>query len=86
MYRLLNPKYIELYSRNPPNIAPIKLADKAAGTSVCFTNSLEKANPEKNKGIVNKITENNFTAISGRPAKLSVENTIPNTKDKAKRL
>ena len=51
-YKDLNPKYIELYSNNPPNIAPNILDDKAMPTDFSIDSSFEKANPEKKIGIV----------------------------------
>ena len=52
-YKNLNPKYIELYSTNPPNNAPSILEDKATEDDLIFFNSVEKAKPEKNTGKVN---------------------------------
>ena len=46
------PKYIELYSINPPNIAPNILDDKAIETVFSTESCLENANPEKKIGIV----------------------------------
>ena len=54
-YKKDNPKYIELYSKKPPNIAPNILDDKAFGTELIFNNSLEKARPENNIGNDKKI-------------------------------
>ncbi len=51
-YKDRNPKYIELYSRNPPSIAPSKFEESATATEVDLFSSVEKANPEKNKGSV----------------------------------
>ena len=46
--------YIELYSKNPPNIAPIKFEYKAIETVLVILISEEKANPEKKIGSVIK--------------------------------
>ena len=54
-YKNLNPKYIELYSTNPPNNAPNIFEDKATEEELSFLSSDEKARPEKKIGIVNKI-------------------------------
>ena len=55
-YKNRNPKYIELYSRKPPNIAPIRLLAIAPETSLLELNSVEKTIPEKNSGQVNTTT------------------------------
>ena len=52
MYNDLNPKYIALYSKQPPTIAPIIFEDKATITERAIFNSYENAKPEKNNGIV----------------------------------
>ena len=43
---------MELYSRNPPSIAPSKLEESAVATEVAFFSSEEKAKPEKKMGNV----------------------------------
>ena len=55
MYKLEKPKYIELYSRKPPTIAPKIFEDKAWETDCNFNNSLEKAMPENKIGSVSVI-------------------------------
>ena len=50
MYNDLKPKYIELYSKNPPIIAPIILEEKATVIDDDLFNSFENANPEKKIG------------------------------------
>ena len=47
-----NPKYIELYSRNPPSIAPSRFENMATATDLLLPSSAEKANPEKSRGSV----------------------------------
>src|SRR3989338_4190249 len=46
---------MELYSRNPPNMAPSKLEKKATPTSEALRSSAEKTNPEKKIGRVRMI-------------------------------
>ena len=62
-YKDLKPKYIELYSNKPPNIAPRILEDNAIPTNFSWDNCFEKAIPEKNIGTVkiagNKIFKKN---------------------------
>ena len=60
MYNDLKPKYIELYSKNPPNIAPRIFDDKAFGTELILFNSLEKASPENNRGKESIIGTNKY--------------------------
>ncbi len=55
IYKDPKPKYIELYSKNPPNIAPKIFADNAWDAELIFTISFEKAIPENKIGKVNKI-------------------------------
>ena len=55
IYKLEKPKYIELYSKKPPSIAPKILDDKACEIDCNFNNSLEKAIPENRIGSVNII-------------------------------
>ena len=43
MYNDLNPKYIALYSKQPPTIAPIIFEDKATITERAIFNSYEKS-------------------------------------------
>ena len=50
MYNDLNPKYIELYSKKPPIMAPIILEENATVIDGDLFNSFENANPEKNIG------------------------------------
>ena len=54
IYKDPKPKYMELYSKNPPNIAPSMLADKACDAELIFKISLENAIPEKRIGNVSK--------------------------------
>ena len=54
-YKNLNPKYIELYSNNPPNKAPKIFEDKATDEEFNCFNSEENAKPEKKIGIVKNI-------------------------------
>ena len=56
---------MELYSNNPPTIAPNILQDKALAVDPYLTNSLENANPEKKTGKVNTIGIKNFKRIIG---------------------
>ena len=77
MYNDLNPKYMELYSRNPPKIAPSILDERATATDADFFNSEENANPEKNIGRVSNIVINilllfrektsGFTKVTNNP-------------------
>jgi len=46
---------MELYSRNPPSIAPNRFEERATATEADFLNSAEKANPEKKRGSVSTI-------------------------------
>ena len=62
-YKNLNPKYIELYSTNPPNNAPNIFEDKATEEELSFLSSDEKARPEKKIGIVNKIGFKTFAKV-----------------------
>ena len=52
MYSDLKPKYIELYSINPPKIAPKILDDSAIETVFSIDSCFENAKPEKKIGIV----------------------------------
>ena len=54
IYNDLKPKYITLYSKNPPNIAPIKFEYRMTEIDIVFFTSCENAKPEKNKGNVKK--------------------------------
>ena len=49
-YKKESPKYIELYSKKPPNIAPKIFDDNALGTEFNLNNSFENANPENKIG------------------------------------
>ena len=49
-YKKENPKYIELYSKKPPNIAPKIFDDNALETEFNLNNSFENANPENKIG------------------------------------
>jgi hypothetical protein len=51
-YNERKPKNIELYSRNPPSMAPIKLDDSAVAIEFVRLISVEKIIPEKNSGRV----------------------------------
>ena len=55
MYKELKPKYIELYSKKPPNMAPKILADKACEVDFIFNISFENAIPENSIGDVNNM-------------------------------
>ena len=52
-YKDENPKYIELYSKNPPSIAPRIFADIACEAEFNFDNSFENAIPENKIGEAN---------------------------------
>ena len=65
MYKNLNPKYIELYSSNPPTIAPRILHERALAVEPQDNSSLENARPEKKTGKVNIIGTKNFKYIVG---------------------
>ena len=54
-YKDLKPKYMELYSKNPPNIAPIKFECRIVDIGIFLLISFENANPEKNKGNVKNM-------------------------------
>ena len=43
---------MELYSRNPPSIAPSRFEERATAIEEDFFSSVEKANPEKKRGSV----------------------------------
>ncbi len=60
IYKDDKPKYIELYSKKPPNIAPRIFEDKAFGTELILFNSLENASPENNKGKDSIIGTNKY--------------------------
>ena len=62
----LKPKYIELYSRKPPSIAPSIFEEKATVTEDVFFNSFENANPEKKMGKVSITVIINLFMFSGR--------------------
>ena len=51
-YKNLKPKYIELYSRKPPSIAPSRLADNAPPIVTDLASSDENTNPENRIGSV----------------------------------
>jgi len=51
-YNDLKPKYIELYSINPPKIAPNIFEDSATPTWFSTDSSFENASPEKKIGTV----------------------------------
>ena len=61
IYKDPNPKYIELYSRKPPNIAPKIFADKACDVELIFKISFENAIPEKRIG---KVSNNGYIRLS----------------------
>ena len=50
MYKKDNPKYMELYSKKPPNMAPNIFAESALETEFILNNSFEKAIPENKIG------------------------------------
>ena len=66
MYNDLKPKYIELYSKNPPIIAPSIFEEKAIATEDDFFNSFENANPEKKMGKVNITIKRTLVKIRER--------------------
>ncbi len=53
-YKKRKPKYMELYSRNPPAIAPSRLDDKADGNDGQRLISVENTIPEKKTGTVRR--------------------------------
>jgi hypothetical protein len=76
-YKLRNPKYMELYSRNPPTMAPNRFEDRAAGTSLCWSNSLEKASPEKKRGAVSNAVSMILSRPRGKNVRLAPEMNMP---------
>ncbi len=62
-YKKENPKYIELYSKKPPNMAPKMFADNACEIEFNLNNSFENAKPEKSIGSA-KISGNNTLTMS----------------------
>lgn len=81
MYNDLNPKYMELYSRNPPKIAPSIFDESATATDADFFNSEENANPEKNSGRVNIIVINIWLLCRGKTSDFTKVNNNPNSND-----
>ena len=64
---------MELYSKNPPSIAPSKFEERAIPIDLDFFTSDEKANPEKKIGKV-KINGNKIFRIQKeKPLKLCIE-------------
>ena len=63
IYKNEKPKYIELYSRKPPNMAPKIFEDKACEIEFNLNNSFENAIPEKSIGSA-KISGKNTLLIS----------------------
>jgi len=82
MYNDLKPKYIELYSKNPPIIAPIILDEKATDKDDDYFNSFENANPEKKIGKVKITVISSLLAYSGKFSVLIKVNKNPHSKDK----
>ena len=81
MYNDLKPKYIELYSSNPPIIAPIILEEKATVIDDDLFNSFENANPEKKIGKdITKVIRNLFKT-SGIFSVLIKVNNNPHKRD-----
>jgi hypothetical protein len=76
-YRLLKPKYMELYSINPPSMAPIKFEERAVGIEVPWDISREKANPEKKIGPVSITIITILLSPKGRDERLFPENNMP---------
>ena len=64
-YSDLKPKYIELYSKSPPKIAPSILEESAIPTSFSVESCFEKARPEKKTGIVKIAGIKNFNNTEG---------------------
>jgi hypothetical protein len=81
-YKDRKPKYIALYSRNPPSIDPSKFEERAAATEVFLLSSVEKINPEKNKGSVSTIGIIALLRAGANTLKLVKVKPKPRTKDK----
>ena len=54
-YNARNPKYIELYSRNPPSMEPNRFDERATATEADLLSSTENTSPEKNNGSVRTV-------------------------------
>ena len=79
MYSDLKPKYIELYSRKPPSIAPSIFEKKATDIDDDFFNSFENANPEKKIGKVNITVISSLLIYNGKFSVLTkVNNNLHN--------
>tara|TARA_B100000745_G_C19782756_1_gene256465 strand:+ start:192 stop:485 length:294 start_codon:yes stop_codon:yes gene_type:complete len=81
IYSDLKPKYIELYSRKPPSIAPKIFEKKATDKDDVFFNSFENANPEKKIGKVKITVISSLLAYSGKFSVLIKVNKNPHSKD-----
>ena len=79
MYSDLKPKYIVLYSKKPPSIAPNIFEKKATDIDDDFFNSFENANPEKKIGKVNITVISSLLIYNGKFSVLTkVNNNLHN--------
>ena len=76
-YNERKPKNMELYSKNPPNIAPIKLDAKITLIGMSRFTSVEKTIPEKNNGTVSNPVKIILVSISGTSVKDIKVTTYP---------
>ena len=81
IYKDPKPKYIELYSKNPPSIAPKILADIACEAEFSLDNSFENAIPENKIGKVNIKGKNKLKSFWFMVLKPSIELKYPNNNE-----